>query len=363
MHTGFLQENGNTYYFDESGKRASGFREIDGKTYFFSRINDNPMRTGTFWIDGPYYHFNEDGTMHVGLLKENGNTYYFDGSGKRASGFQEIDGKTYFFSRINDNPMRTGIFSIDGPTYLFYENGEQEKGTKWIDYGNNKYYIKESIIQTQPTKIDNKYYAFNKKGIYQTQTYKEDNIEYIIDEEGILKDVHYNIPIYYNQKDSRWTNKKYGAKKFGPTGCAPTSMAMAFQTILNKKILPTDVADYLYNYTNEYNKKSAGSSGLAIIKGANHYHVKLEGISSETELKDKLFEGKIVFAAMGEGKFGTKRWNHAIIMSGIKGNKETYAIDPLFKSNNGWISTNKIWTEKSKDADDKLGGYYLYALS
>ena len=36
------------------------------------------MRTGTLWIDGPYYNFNEDGSMHTGLLKENGKTYYFD---------------------------------------------------------------------------------------------------------------------------------------------------------------------------------------------------------------------------------------------------------------------------------------------
>ena len=81
------------------------------------------MRTGSFQIDGIYYHFNEDGSMFTGILKENGNTYYHDTDGKRLTGFQMIDGKTYFFSRINDNAMRTGSFQIDGIYYHFNEDG------------------------------------------------------------------------------------------------------------------------------------------------------------------------------------------------------------------------------------------------
>ena len=363
MYTGILKENGNTYYHDTDGKRLTGFQKKKKKIYFFSRIGDNAMRTGTFWIDGPYYHFNEDGSMHTGFLEENGNTYYFDETGKRVSGFQKIDGKTYFFSRINDNPMRTGMFSIDGTICLFYETGEQEKGTKWIDWEDNKYYIINGIIQTQPTKIDGKYYAFDKNGIHQTKSFKDGNKEFIINSNGEVETVYHHISVYYNQKDSRWGNKKYGAKTFGGTGCAPTSMAMAFQTILNREILPTEIGNYLYYQTKEYNRKTAGSSGLAIIYATNQYNIKREGISSTNMLAEKLWEGKIVFAAMGDGKFGTKKWNHAIIMSGIRNGNQTYAIDPLIQANNGWIDINKIWNEKSKDADDKSGGYYLYALS
>ena len=52
-------------------------------------------------------------------ISGSGKTYYFDNTGKRASGFQTINGNTYFFSRIGDNAMRTGTFSIDGPIASF----------------------------------------------------------------------------------------------------------------------------------------------------------------------------------------------------------------------------------------------------
>ena len=106
------------------------------------------MRTGTFAIDGKYYHFNNDGTMHTGLLDENGNTYYYGNNGVRQTGiiqigdkkyffnnngikswgFQKYNGKTYFFSRIDDHSMRTGFFQIDDYYYFFKDNGEMVTG-------------------------------------------------------------------------------------------------------------------------------------------------------------------------------------------------------------------------------------------
>ena len=44
------------------------------------------MRTGTFNIDGDYYHFNEDGTMHTGLLEENDETYFYSDKGIMQTG-------------------------------------------------------------------------------------------------------------------------------------------------------------------------------------------------------------------------------------------------------------------------------------
>ena len=362
MHKGFLTENNKTYYFNEEGKRVSGFQKIGEDTYFFGRLNDNPMRTGTLNIDGKYYHFNEDGKMHKGFLTENNTTYYFDEEGKRASGFQKIGEDTYFFGRLDDNPMRTGLLYIDGYYYLFKDDGKMVTGWNEEEQG-KAYYDNEGKKAFGVKIIDDQYYAFSKEGYQFTETTTEGNKKYYITETGELEKVVTTIPTYYNQKDSRWSNIKYGAKKFGPTGCAPTSMAMAFESILDKKILPTTIADYLYYKTKEYNRKAAGSSGLAIIKASNYFGIKYEGINSEKELIERLKEGKIVFAAMGNGKFGTERWNHAIIVVNLNDSGETYAYDPLEKSNNGWISPSRIWKEKSKDPDDKLGGAFLYALS
>ena len=123
MATGLKQVGDNYYYFGLDGKRKQGFQEVEGKTYFFSRINDNAMRTGMFWIDGDYYYFDETNGMATGLKQVGDNYYYFETDGKRKQGFQEIEGKTYFFSRINDNAMKYGWQLIDGYFYYFKSDG------------------------------------------------------------------------------------------------------------------------------------------------------------------------------------------------------------------------------------------------
>ena len=219
-----------------------------------------------------------------------------------------------------------------------------------------------NIFITGSNKIDNYYYAFNSVGEYQRNTFSEGNYKYEIDSDGHIKNLIYNIPVYYNQKDPRWAYNIYGIRNFGSTGCVPTSLAMAFETLLKRTISPKEIGDYLYYNTDEFNKYYPGAGGLAIIYATNRYGVNRTGISNTTELKERLMEGKIVYASMGNGKFATIYWNHAIIMSGLRNGHETYAIDPLRSDNNGWIDINEIWNQKCQDPDDMRGGYYLYAL-
>ena len=168
-------------------------------------------------------------------------------------------------------------------------------------------------------------------------------------------------PTYYKQKDKRWKNKQYGDYKIGGTGCAPTAMAMAFTGILDKKILPTDVANYLYYHTKEYNYKTSGTSGKAIILAAKHFNIKETPLMNKYEIKKALKRGKIVYAAMGNGTYGTKKYNHAIIFYGFKNNM-TKVYDPLKKSNNKNVTIEKLWKEQSKDYDDHNGISNFYSL-
>ena len=122
---GLVNASDGTYYL-ENGSLYRGFKQINGKTYFFSRI-DGKMRTGMFDIDGYTYYFNLNGEMQTDLQQINGNYYYFESDGRLYRGFKQINGKTYFFSRI-DGKMRTGMFDIDGYTYYFNLNGEMQIG-------------------------------------------------------------------------------------------------------------------------------------------------------------------------------------------------------------------------------------------
>ena len=170
----------------------------------------------------------------------------------------------------------------------------------------------------------------------------------------------YNVP-YYNQYDYRWKDIQYGLSKLGPRGCAPTAMAMAFSGIKGIEILPNEVADYLYYNTREFNKDVPGTTGLGIIYATNYFGIRRTGINSKEELDTALQQGKIVFAAMGNGIYGTAFWNHAIILKGYS-NGSTYSYDPLDTSKNIWVSTTTIWSQKSTDWDDYRGGSVFYAL-
>lgn len=169
------------------------------------------------------------------------------------------------------------------------------------------------------------------------------------------------LPEYYSQTDPRWANMVYGLSTMAKTGCAPTAISMAFSTILGKKILPTDIANYLYYNTFEFNRKNKGTSGLGIIYASNYFKVKYTPITSKEDLIKELYSGKIVFAAMGNGRFATAFYNHAIILYGYnRGN--TYAYDPLKISNNGEVPIDTVFNEQSRDPDDSLGGANFYSL-
>ncbi|MBQ8131609.1 MAG: hypothetical protein IJ193_03880 [Bacilli bacterium] len=138
-------------------------------------------------------------------------------------------------------------------------------------------------------------------------------------------------------------------------------MAMAFQGILGRRIEPPEVALYLYNNTREYNRRDKGSSGQAIIKATDYYGIKRTALKTKEELTAALQEGKIVFAAMGNGHFGAPTYNHAILLYGFQSDK-TNVYDPLKESNNQLFSIDLIWQEQSKDPDDYSGGSNFYSL-
>ena len=207
--------------------------------------------------------------------------------------------------------------------------------------------------------VNDKKYYFNKDGKIAKGISKIDDQEYVFDDSGVYIGIQYK-PVYYNQKDKRWEDEEY-EETLGQTGCLPTSMSMAISGITGNRILPTEIADYLYNNTDEYNKEMIGATGLAIEYAASYYNVKYKGIKSLKELNKSLKEGKIIIANMGNGKYADETYTHAIIAYKYK-NGKTYTLDPNETKNNNWIKTKKLWKQRSKDKLDLKGGYAFYAL-
>ncbi len=57
--TGWVEENGNRYYYSEDGIPVTGWLEVDGSTYYF--LENGTMATGEIIIDGTPCHFTSQG--------------------------------------------------------------------------------------------------------------------------------------------------------------------------------------------------------------------------------------------------------------------------------------------------------------
>jgi len=164
---------------------------------------------------------------------------------------------------------------------------------------------------------------------------------------------------YYSQRDPRWAGKYYGVSNVDQSGCVPTSLAMTFTDILGRTILPTTVADYLYNNTDSFNKGEAGTDSDGIVAATRNWGLKSQLINGAGGIAEALMAGKHVLAAVGNSQFTSDPYTHELVLHGYD-NGRTYVRDPYNSGNNGWYSINHLHSIKSKDPmDNKLGAPFF----
>ena len=164
---------------------------------------------------------------------------------------------------------------------------------------------------------------------------------------------------YYSQRDPRWAGKYYGVSNVDQSGCVPTSLAMTFTDILGRTILPTTVADYLYNNTDSFNKGEAGTDSDGIVAATRNWGLKSQLINGAGGIAEALMAGKHVLAAVGNSQFTRDPYTHELVLHGYD-NGRTYVRDPYNSGNNGWYSINYLHSIKSKDPmDNKLGAPFF----
>lgn len=140
MVTGWAEIRGAKYYFKENGDMATGLMDIGGATYGFAP--DGHMLTGVQKIEGREYDFGESGAAYKGWREDNGKYRYSDeDAGGFITGFRTIDGKTYYFDV--DFYMVTGVQTIGGKLYLFGSDGVMTEGWYLDDDGNKYYFTKD----------------------------------------------------------------------------------------------------------------------------------------------------------------------------------------------------------------------------
>ena len=206
--------NTDPFYFGEDGAQIFGWYTLDGHRVYFDK-NGFQLKNGSYLIDDAYYYFNQDGQLLInGSAKLSNILYLADSEGKLLSGWKEIDGKTYYLDPSNQYRYVNTTETIDGKTYLFGsyaellrndtnysyasdENGIVRTGFYRTDEGYLCYLEPQVISSYQPTwkEIDGKLYHFEKstslgKHLYGSPittnaTLEKDGKTYIIDENGV----------------------------------------------------------------------------------------------------------------------------------------------------------------------------------
>ena len=308
-------------------EKKQGWKKEDNAWYYY----DNGEVARNKWI-GDTYWVGKDGKMVTDNWVDNDH-FYVDKSGKKDPSIKK---KVI----INDE---LGWQKRNGGNWYYYEKDGSLARNKWV----GDYWLGADGKMAKSAWVDNGRYYVDSSGKWVPNYAKADKNTPAL-----------NMPQYY-QGDWRWAHKRYGLGTMAQSGCVPTSLAMVFNG-LGQKVLPTAVADTIYNNTNEMNVSGLGTSGKGAVYAINAYGYKHTVITTREQLIAALQSGKPVFATVGNGIFAKGRLTHAIILSGYS-NGKTKAMDPDSSYNTGkWYDINTIWNQRSTDPyDTNIGGSFV----
>ncbi|MCI8569531.1 MAG: hypothetical protein HFJ11_06105, partial [Bacilli bacterium] len=151
---GWYVENNETYYY-ENGKKASGFKEIEGETYFFGLTTNKMLKGWQSVAEGRFY-LNSEGKIKQGWNEIDGEKYYVENN-YMVSGFKEIDGETYFFG-LTTNKMLKGWQSVAEGRFYINNEGKIKQG--WNEINKEKYYVENNYMVSGFKEIDGETYFF-----------------------------------------------------------------------------------------------------------------------------------------------------------------------------------------------------------
>ena len=154
-------KDGALRYTDQRGKALSGWQEIEGMTYYFCPEQEGAMATGWLELEGGRYFFTQEGQSSVGWTQIDGTEYYFDGKGL----------------------LQTGLVTVDGARYLTDDNGVPMKGWQQTE-GVVCYCDKRGLLHTGWLELEGERYYFDATGALQTGWVETDSGLYWLADDG-----------------------------------------------------------------------------------------------------------------------------------------------------------------------------------
>lgn len=188
--TGWVKVDGKYYYYLKNYTRASKWKTISKKRYYFNPANGCARQTSSWLKIGKYtYYFNSKGIVQTGIFKVGGRTYYASSTGARQTGWKTVSGRKYYFTP-GSGEMKTGWFTYKNKRYYltpskssktygaaisgwlklgkdsYYFDPSGTMHTGWLQSGNVKYYFSTETgkMLTGKHTINGKTYDFGKNG-------------------------------------------------------------------------------------------------------------------------------------------------------------------------------------------------------
>lgn len=235
VQTGWVEKDGEKYYYNDQGVKVTGIQEIDGKFYYFDYYGAlNVASPGAYWIsdiDGKKIKVDDQGEIvEMADIVANqwiifdGGKYYYDDDLNPYQGIRVINGKQYFF--YTDGQLATASYysnAIVNGDQLVVVNEQGEvlgtatiKANQWIYINGHKYCYDEDFNAYQGFReVDGKKYYFINGCLYTSDepgisTVKMDNVLYaynnlgeVVEEVKVVANqwVYFNGEQYYFDDD------------------------------------------------------------------------------------------------------------------------------------------------------------------
>ncbi len=170
---GLVDEDGNTYYYENGKRTYAGLIKIDGN-YYYVRSNCQVVKSATYYVQKTNdllpvgnYTFDETGKMvrKNGLVKENGGIYYYEDGVKTYAGLIQIDGD-YYYVRSNCQVVTSVTYYVQKTNgllpvanYTFGADGKMVIKNGLVEENGGIYYYEDGVkTYAGLIQIDGDYY-------------------------------------------------------------------------------------------------------------------------------------------------------------------------------------------------------------
>ena len=160
---GWVTCDGELYHFESDGSATTGWNNIDGNDYYFENTGKMAKNTFVS-KDHAIRYLNENGTyQEPGWITVGSYKYYIiNDVGQVATGYRSIDGLTYYF--LNDGKMANSVTNINGKYYAYNTSGQLYAAGWQDISGFRYYVYEDGTVATGTVTIDGVAYTFTDSG-------------------------------------------------------------------------------------------------------------------------------------------------------------------------------------------------------